>query len=152
MREKLLSIGLLMFMVLLVSGCFGGGSDTLKCTKVEVDEFGTANLEYELTFDGDKISKSRVFVEADFDSEEEANEVYLEMQGMEQWFKELYDGEGVDFSMNVNNKTFTMTMQVDFNKITDEDFDGDLLGNEFDTDNTKEEIREELEKDGFTCQ
>ena len=148
--KKMLKLGVVLLAIFLLSGCFGGGgaTKTLNCT-ISEEEFGMQNYgEIDVEFRGDEVKKITMEMSMEFESAEEAEMSYEFIAGM---YEEMDAEEGVTVSTDMQGAVLTITMSVDVDRVPEGDFSDDFFGSDFDETITYEELKAELEAEGFTC-
>lgn len=148
-KIKLLVLGALI--LLCFTGC--GSSKTLECSKSEDAEGMKTTMTYTMKFKSDKVNYLKMGM--DFEATtEEVKEYWSYSIGMvDSMFSEYEEKDGlkIDSKNDEDNYKYTFSMELDLDKLTDEDLEELELDDVADSSSTYDEVKKDAEADGFTC-
>lgn len=136
--------------VMCLSGC---GKKTLTCTDTN-NEDGIKSIEtIKFKFKKNKIKSFNVSVENEATDDSIKNNWDTFVSMLESTFKVDEETKGITVKTDSNDKkyTYSVSVDVDLDKIEDEDALGFDLEEMKKYENAYDEIKSELEKEGYTC-
>lgn len=143
MKKVLLSITLV-FYALLLSGC--GNNKVLKCTSETDNQNGTSiKTSINYIFEGDFVNKVEQDLEFKFD-DKYASLLELSKKALENQYKTYSDAIEYKITTNVNSIKVKISYSVDKLSETDK-----IMLDMVNTKVSYKEVKETLEKEGFTC-
>ena len=149
MKFKIIFLALISTLIL--TGCFGIASEeTLSCTMSETEEGMTTEIRFDLTFANDIATNYESEIVMITESNEQAS-------AMKEIFESFMvdEDEIITYGFDVDNEKFIMTMEANVADMLEADADVDsgfsLSTDEINLRLSKDEIRTNLENDGWDC-
>lgn len=132
------------FCILFLTGC---GTQTLTCTKHEDTEAGKASEKQVITFNNDKIKLYTAEMKINLNNDYKEYSKAL-LKSIQDPFEEYKNADGVKYTTSEKNGNILFSVSGDYTKMDDEakksfGIDKNLSFND---------IKENLENDGYTCQ
>ncbi len=148
MKKNVMKFGMLVLAALLTAGCFGGDSETLRCT-FEEEENGLLNVgEYIVEFSNDEPVKITIDMTNEFADEEEA-EMYYGFS--DEMYQEMSQDEGMEITTELDGNKINILMVIDETEFEEGTMQEDFFGIPADETMTRDSMREDLEVEGFDC-
>ena len=136
--------------VVLLTGC---GSKKLTCSQSSDESGMKTEMKYTIGFKSDKPSTIKTETKMTATSDE-VKESWSMMAGfMELGFADFKDKAGVKIDSKNDEKkyTYTLTMDIDLNKISDDDLEGLDLSDIANSTSGYDDVKKDAEDAGFTC-
>ena len=151
MKKGVKLFGIITIMVLFLTGC-GNDNKTLSCTLSEDQDGVTMGQTMEIDFENDKMSYVTMSIDTKAtDSLYEENwDLFSNMMASQ--FEEVEkDGFKITTTNDSDNKTFSVIIEVDPKKASTDDLDEYSLEDIVGDDSTYDELKNDLEEEGYTC-
>ena len=140
-----------LFVIFMVSGC-GSSTKVLKCSGITPGTNMNADSKVEYTFENDKLSKSKIVV--DFKDITISNLPSVWENFKKQFTEQNSPAEADGFKRTVEaddeNYIFSVIIEIDFNKITEETMEKYSI--EDFRNKTYNEVKESTENEKITCE
>ena len=166
-KKKIASFLVVGLSVILLTGCFGGSTETLRCS-MEMDLGGfIMETEQVLEVSNSRMQTSEMTITTTFDENgplsglldmDEFLEGYAdELESTSSGFGELMDMDGVTFTSDIRGNQYILRITMNFNDVSESQVDSlrsriarDVFSN-WNERISVTETRNELEAQGFTC-
>lgn len=133
-------------LILLLTGC--GNTKTLTCTMNEESSYAKGIMGYQITYKNDALSK----VEQKF-SVEVTDEDYVDyLDSLEEEYNDEvneYQSDGIKYNLERNGNNLILGVTYNLGKMTKDELDE--IGFYEEDDNSYENVKSELEDEGYTC-
>ena len=153
--KRILRVSILVFALILVTGCETNSGRTLTCTKKQTYNDNKFEHKYVFYYDEDD-EMTKIKVDAKFTAEDkDTAKEYKEME--EEVFDDNFKGvKGISYKSKLSGKTVTISFSADLNKLDVDDLDHDFdYYFSVDGDETRKETKEKMESKhdeyGFKC-
>lgn len=149
LKKVLISLLLVVFL----TGCFGGndlGALALSCTMTDTEEGALTTVKYNVYARGDEVTGTVIEMDISF-PDDTASEAELKLDAMESMYAEFEETKGVTFDSKRSGNSLNLSIEYNLSEM-DEGLDElDFLGAGLDVVDHVEDMKSELESDGFTC-
>ncbi len=152
--KKISMIFLSLVVIFIITGCgaIGKKEKKLVCTTTQDEEGMNIEQVMSMTYKNDKLKYMTMEVNAKIkDSSIQDNwEEYKKMLDSE---SKTFDKEGISLKVNVNDKNYEykVILDIDVEKVSEEDLEEQGLSGLKDDTNSLEENKKSAEEDGATC-
>lgn len=136
--------------VLTLAGCgskSSNGTKVLECSSIGPVGSASSEQTYKVYFDSERVEKLSVNISVTLNEQDDVTRDNLESD-VSNAFADYKNRDGVSYSSNVKDNGFNVRLDVNFNKLSDEDKASISIIN---SEKSYDEIKSEFESDGFSC-
>lgn len=136
--------------ILVLAGCgsnSSNGNKTLECSSTGPVGIASSEQNYKIYFDNESVVKLSIDINVTLNEQDDITRDNLE-NDVSNAFDVYKNRDGVSYSSNVKDNGFNVRLDVNFNKLSDEDKASISLIN---SEKSYDEIKNEFESDGFSC-
>ncbi len=141
---------LLCFSFLFLVGCNSkstNNSKVLKCSSTKTVGSTVSIQDYEMIFKKEKLDRLSMSIDVTLDNPDDVTRDNLESE-VSNAFADYKNRDGVSYSSNVKDNGFSIKLDVNFGKLSDQDKASISIIN---SEKSYDEIKAEFESDDFSC-
>ena len=138
------------FFIFILTGCNSknaNGTHVLECDSSATIGNSISEQNFKIHFIKDKISMLSVNINVSFNEQDNITRDNLE-KDVSDAFDDYKNRKGITYLSSVNDNGFNVKLDIDFNKLSEDDRNSINLIN---SEKTYDEIKIELENNGFVC-
>ena len=140
-------LGLACILFLVGCGSKASNGSILECSSSNTIGSTLSDQNYKIYFNGEKVEKLSVDIKVSLSDSDDVTRDNLE-RDVSSAFDDYRNRDGVSYSSNIKDNGFNVVLDVDYNSLSDEDKASISLIN---SEKSYDDIKNELESDGFIC-
>lgn len=147
MKRFLLYISCFIFVFLVGCKSKSGSTKMLECNSTNSVGSTTSEQNYKIYFDSDKVEKLSIGIDVSLSEQDDVTRDNLESD-VSKAFESYKNRPGISYSSNVKDNGFSVKLDINFDKLSEEDKANISLIN---SEKSFDDIKVELEGNGFSC-
>lgn len=150
MKHYISLLGMILFCSLFFTGCGLKKSDSSKVLECSTSNtIGSASSEeiYKIYFHDGKVDYFSLNINVTLNESDTVTRDNLESE-VDSAFANYKNRKGISYSSDINDNSFNVKMDINYNELSDDD---KISINIINSENSYDEIKNELETNGFLC-